>query len=149
MLVSNTRLWILAGKKHAKNVFFTPWLRLEFWGVDSAQDFARIGCAFFLEWFGKVPKIGLWGDFGKVFLFSKMFPFFSNVIIFLQKCSPFSKMFPFSKKCTFFKKSPKNKTFQKLAKKLSSCKYLLYFHDKRRSLKKHKILNLKLVTNLV
>ena len=31
--------------------------------MDSAQDFARIGCAFFLEWFGKVPQIGLWGVF--------------------------------------------------------------------------------------
>ena len=52
--VSNTRLWIFAWKH--KKQFFTPWLRLEFWGVDSAQDFARIGCAFFLEWFGKVLK---------------------------------------------------------------------------------------------
>ena len=34
--------------------------------MDSAQDFSRIGCAFFLEGFGKVPKIGLWGDFGRV-----------------------------------------------------------------------------------
>ena len=34
--------------------------------MDSAQDCARIGCAFFLEPFGKVPKIGLWGDFGRV-----------------------------------------------------------------------------------
>ena len=34
--------------------------------MDSAQDFARIGCAFFLEGFGKVPKIDLWGDFGRV-----------------------------------------------------------------------------------
>ena len=32
--------------------------------MDSVQDFARIGCAHLLEWFGKVPKIGLWGDFG-------------------------------------------------------------------------------------
>ena len=30
---------------------------------DSAQVFARIGCAHFLEPFGKVPKIGLWEDF--------------------------------------------------------------------------------------
>ena len=60
--VSNTRLLIFAWKN--KKLFFTPWLRLEFWGVDSAQDFARIGCAFFLEWFGKVPKIGLWEDSG-------------------------------------------------------------------------------------
>ena len=34
--------------------------------MDSAQDFARIGCALYLDWFGKVPKIGLWGDFGRV-----------------------------------------------------------------------------------
>ena len=32
--------------------------------MGSAQDFARIGCALFLEPFGKSPKIGLWGDFG-------------------------------------------------------------------------------------
>ena len=32
--------------------------------MGSAQDFAKNGCAFFLERFGKVPKIGLWGDFG-------------------------------------------------------------------------------------
>ena len=34
--------------------------------MGSAQDFARIGCALFLEPFGKVKKIGLWGDFGRV-----------------------------------------------------------------------------------
>ena len=44
-------------------MFFTPWLRLELGGVDSAQDFSRIGCASLLEAFGKVPKIGLWVDF--------------------------------------------------------------------------------------
>ena len=32
--------------------------------MDSAQDFARIGCAHLLEAFGKVPKIDLWEDFG-------------------------------------------------------------------------------------
>ena len=35
--------------------------------MDSAQDFFRIGCAFFLELFGKVLKIGLWGDLGQHF----------------------------------------------------------------------------------
>ena len=41
--------------------------------MDSAQDFARIGCAFFLEGFGKVPKIGLWGDFGATFWLGDLF----------------------------------------------------------------------------
>ena len=41
--------------------------------MDSAQDFSRIGCAFFLEPFGKVPKIGLWGDLGGAFWLGDLF----------------------------------------------------------------------------
>ena len=40
---------------------------------DSAHVFARIGCAHFLEPFGKVPKIGLWEDFGATFWLGDVF----------------------------------------------------------------------------
>ena len=43
--------------------------------MDSAQDFSRIGCAFFLECFEKVPKIGLESDFEGSCLFLAWGPF--------------------------------------------------------------------------
>ena len=40
---------------------------------DFAGVFARIGCAHFLEPFGKVPQISLWEDFGATFWLGDVF----------------------------------------------------------------------------
>ena len=50
---------------------FSP--RGSVWRRASAQVFARIGCAHFLERFGKVPKFGLWEDLGATFWLGELF----------------------------------------------------------------------------